>query len=75
MPNPNVASPTQKLAEIYETGISLALLNFEGNDDSLEYEFVSKCKPKYLWLVIRKNLLGLLKPRMKEYKIAPMTEN
>jgi len=41
----------------------------------LEYEFVSKCKPKYLWLVIRKNLLGLLKPRMKEYKVAPMTEN
>ncbi len=73
--NPGPEDARTKLANIYETGIGLALSNFEGNDDSLEFEFISKCKPKYLWLVIRQNLLGLLKVRRVSYGIENITED
>lgn len=41
----------------------MALINFEGNDDVLIEEFISKCQSKYLWMVIKQNLTIILRER------------
>lgn len=61
--------PVALLKEIYQKGIELALCNFEGNDDSLIWEFLSKCQPKFLWVVIKQNLLNILADKAEEYGI------
>lgn len=50
----------ESLTKIYQKGIQLALCNFEGNDDILIWEFLNKCQPKFLWIVIEQNLCVLL---------------
>lgn len=39
----------------------LALSNFEGNDAVIMSEFMNKCHPRYLWIVMRNNIWFLLK--------------
>lgn len=56
--------PVCQLREIYQKGIELALCNFEGNDDELIWEFLSKCQPKFLWIVIKQNLLKILQDKI-----------
>ena len=55
--------PVVQLRGIYDKGIELALVNFEGNSDVLISEFLSKCKPKFLWVVIKQNLMKILGER------------
>ncbi len=52
-----------QLKAIYQKGIELALCNFEGNDNELINEFISKCQPKFLWIVIKQNLTVILRER------------
>ena len=53
--------PLNQLNEIYEKGIGLAMSNFEGNDNEIVWEFLSKAQPKYLWAVIKRNVVIMLK--------------
>lgn len=59
--------PVNELDNIYTQGIQLALSNFEGNDNKLISEFLKKCQPRFLWLVIRKNLWKMIKDRYTTY--------
>lgn len=54
--------PLQTLQGIYGKGIGLVLSNFEGNDNEIFWEFLNKCQPLYLWIVIRQNMIKLLRP-------------
>ena len=58
------------LQDIYEKGIGLALSNFEGNDNDIFLEFLNKAQPKYLWIVIRQNLVKLLRPHAARYGVS-----
>mgnify|MGYP000853870233 CR=1 FL=1 len=57
------------LRAIYQKGIDLALCNFEGNDNILVHEFISKCQPKYLWVVIKQNLMKILRDRAEALEV------
>jgi len=47
----------------------MALINFEGNDNILIEEFISKCQSKYLWMVIKQNLSVILRERADLYGV------
>lgn len=49
--------------------MNLILINFQGNDDLLVWEFLSKCQPVFFWQIIRQNLLTLLLERVEAYGI------
>jgi hypothetical protein len=53
--------PLNQLSEIYEKGIGLAMSNFEGNDNEIVWEFLNKAQAKYLWIVIKQNIVIMLK--------------
>lgn len=55
--------PLNQLSEIYEKGIGLAMSNFEGNDNEIVWEFLCKAQPKYLWAVIKRNVVIMLKEK------------
>lgn len=38
----------------------MALSNFEGNDPTIMSEFLNKCNPRYLWVVMRNSIWSLL---------------
>ena len=57
----NSDDPLYSLMDIYNQGVQLALSNFEGNDPIIIDEFLNKCKPNFLWLVIQSNIWYLLK--------------
>ena len=59
--------PLFDLLSISDQGVGLALSNFEGNDPLIVKEFLSKCKPTFLWLVIQNNLWYLLKDSYPHY--------
>ena len=61
--------PITQLKAIYQKGIDLALCNFEGNDNILIEEFISKCQSKYLWMVIKQNLTIILRERAEVYEV------
>lgn len=61
--------PINQLRAIYQKGIELALCNFEGNDNMLILEFISKCQPKFLWVVIKQNLTGILRERSEALEV------
>jgi len=61
--------PLNQLCEIYEKGIGLAMSNFEGNDNEIIWEFLNKAQPKYLWTVIKQNIVKMLKEKSDEWKI------
>jgi len=47
----------------------LALCNFEGNENVLIEEFISKCQSKYLWMVIKQNLTVILRSDPERYGV------
>ena len=57
------------LQEIYEKGIGLALSNFSGNDSEIFWEFLNKCQAKYLWVVVRQNMIKLLRPKAARFGV------
>jgi hypothetical protein len=63
----NEDDPLFDLLSISDQGVGLALSNFEGNDPLIAKEFLSKCKPTFLWLVIQNNLWYLLKNSYPHY--------
>lgn len=52
--------PLNSLLGIYEQGVQMALSNFEGNDPTIMSEFLNKCNPRYLWVVMRNSIWSLL---------------
>lgn len=71
--DPETASdddPLNTLADIYGKGIGLALSNFEGNDSEIFWEFLNKCQPLFLWIVIRQNMIKLLRPMADKFKVS-----
>ena len=50
------------LQDLYEKGVALALSNFEGNDNEIFLEFLNKAQPKYMWIVVRQNIIRMLRP-------------
>lgn len=56
--------------KIYEKGIGLALSNFEGNDNEIFWEFLNKCQPRFLWIVIRQNMIKLLRSKASRYGVS-----
>ena len=54
---------------IYEQGIGLALSNFEGNDNEIFWQYLNKCQPLFLWIVIRQNLVKLLKDKALRFGV------
>ncbi len=71
--DPETASdgdPLNTLADIYGKGIGLALSNFEGNDTEIFWEFLNKCQPLFLWIVIRQNMIKLLRPMADKFKVS-----
>ena len=52
--------PLNSLLGIYEQGVQMALSNFEGNDPVIMSEFLNKCNPRYLWVVMRNSVWSLL---------------
>jgi hypothetical protein len=57
------------LMEIYEKGVGLALSNFEGNDNEIFWQYINKCQPLFLWIIIRQNMVKLLKPKAAEFGV------
>lgn len=55
---------------IYEQGIGLALSNFEGNENEIFWQYLNKCQPLFLWIVIRQNLIKLLKPQYARFGVS-----
>ena len=43
------------------------MVNFEGNDNTLFWEFLTKCQPKFLWICIKQNLIIMLKEKAKDW--------
>ena len=37
--------------------------NFEGNNNEIVWEFLNKAQPKYLWAVIKRNVVIMLKEK------------
>lgn len=58
--------PLHSLLGIYEQGILMALSNFEGNDPVIMSEFLNKCNPRYLWVVMRNSIWKLLSEKYSE---------
>ena len=49
--------------------MGLILINFEGNDDELIWELITKCQPVFFWQIIKQNLVSMLKDRAEAYGI------
>ena len=62
--------PLSTLMQIYEKGVGLALSNFEGNDNEIFWEFLNKCQAKFLWIVIRQNMVKLLRPKAARFGVS-----
>jgi len=62
--------PLATLMQIYEKGIGLALSNFEGNDNEIFWEFLNKCQARFLWIVIRQNMIKLLRSKASRYGVS-----
>lgn len=45
----------------------LALSNFEGNDSIILSQYMNKCNPHYLWIVMRNNIWLMLKENYQDY--------
>ena len=60
--DPHKPDDLNTLMSVYEQAIALALSNFEGNDNQIFWEFLNKCQPLFLWIVVRQNLVKLLRP-------------
>lgn len=74
-PNPDInpdnpVDDLLTLMQIYEKGTGLALSNFEGNDNEIFWQYINKCQPLFLWIVIRQNIVKMLKPNAHRFGIS-----